>query len=1194
MPINIAGRMSQGQRTIFGRPARRLTSKTFDTRYIQHEIKMKIRLLIKTVILGASLGIATAADLEKDFMNPPDTARLWVYWTCQDGHYSIEGATADLEAMKRAGIGGVLRMDCRVGGIPFGGTPYLSGKWRKQFVHAVRECERLGLEFTTITGPGWTGTGGPWIKAERSMQHLVPASVTAKGPVKFNQVLPLPQPRISRYHRNQTPQMRKEIREFYKDIAVFAFPRREPVIADIREKALFIRNPFTSMRGVRPYLPSPASYPAATSAQVIDPKTIIDLTARLQADGRLAWNVPQGEWTIVRLGVCSTGANTRPAPAAGLGLESNKFSKEALATHFKAYFDPLLKEIGSRPKDRKTGFVALDADSWEMSSQNWTPGFREEFKKRRGYDPWLYFTTYTGCVVGSREQSERFLWDVRKVCQELLLENHAAELKKQCHQRGLRLMIEPYDMNPAGDLDLGSYADFPAGELWFDGFLSGWSCITAASIAHTMGKAVVLAEGFTSGRGNWQRTPWVLKNQSDWAFAAGVNKFAIHGFAHQTNEDSPGMTFGPYGVFWNRKQTFWPLVRDYHEYLARCSHLLQQGVTVSDILYLTPEGAPQVFLPPPSALNGAGERLPDKKGYGFDGCSPRILMNRAEVRDGLITFPGGTSYRILVLPRLATMTCGLLEKITRLVQAGAVVYGAPPVASPSLRGYPQCDTRLQELAVKLWGKNPPPIRSVGKGRIIPDPTVTFRKQKKKTDKPLLPNTGSWIWFNEGNPAGSAPAGDIHFRHTWEISSIKSVKTARIEATADNSFTLDVNGRQVLTGNNFNNIYSADILSALRSGKNTITVAANNLGPSANPAGFIAATQLSNSDGSTKVVATGGKWLASRNGADWSPAKRLGPGSMSPWRLKRRAAPVAAELYPAYSTTAAVLEEMKVPQDFKSDGPVRFTHRRTVSADIYFIANTANQKVKATCTFRVRTGAPQLWDPVTAEIRTLPQFTRQGKTTSVPVTFEPHQSFFVVFPRKGSPKALAAACRVNFPKAEPVATLEGAWEVSFDPKWGGPEKITFPRLQDWTQRTQEGIRHYSGIASYRKVFDSPKISGKRIYLDLGRVHEMAEVMLNGKKLGAVWCAPWRVEITGALKAKDNQLAIKVANLWTNRLIGDATKPPEKRLTRTALRYRARGALKPSGLLGPVRIMVNPERTKASKKMSEVTEDDRASS
>jgi len=1132
---------------------------------------MTSRLLPIALVFGTLLSVANGAALEEEFRSPPDTARLWVYWT-QNGHYCLESATADLEAMKKAGIGGLLRMDCSVGQVP-GGSPFLGEKWRKQFVHSVHECERLGLEFTAITGPGWTGTGGPWIRAEQSMQHLVPAKVSTEGPAAFNQVLPLPQPRISRYHRSQTPQMRKEISEFYKDVAVFAFPRREPVIADIQEKALFIRNPYTSMRGVRPYMPSPVSYPAATAAQTIDPKAIIDLTGRLQADGRLVWNVPPGEWTIVRLGARSTGANTRPAPAAGLGLESDKFSKQALATHFHAYFDPLLKAIGPRPPHRKAGFVALDADSWEMSSQNWTAGFREEFQKRRGYDPWRYFATYTGCVVGSREQTERFLWDVRKTCQELLLENHAAELQAMCHRRGLRLMIEPYDMNPAGDLDLGSYADFPAGEFWFDTFQSGWSCINAASIAHTMGKSIVLAEAFTSGRGNWQRTPWALKNQTDWAFATGINKFSIHGFAHQSNDDAPGMTFGPYGVFWNRKQTFWPLVVAYHDYVARCSHLLQQGVTVSDILYLTPEGTPQIFLPSPSALNAAGSRLPDKKGYSFDGCSPNILMARAEVRDGRIAFPGGTSYRMLVLPRSETMTPRLLEEIGQLVEAGAVVLGSPPVASPSLSDYPQCDAEVQQLAARLWGKTGSPVRQVGEGRIILDQAVRFRKDADY--KPLLPGVGSWIWFDEGNPASSAAVGDVHFRYTWEVPDLKSLKTARIEATADNSFTLMVNSKRVLAGDNFHNIYSADIASALRQGKNTITVAANNASDTPNPAGFIAAMRLVFADGSMRVITTDGQWDASRNGTAWSTAKPLGPGRMSPWRLAARtsAAPVQA-LFPNYATTAAVLERMGAPEDFACDGPVRFTHRETDDRDIYFVANTSNAKVETICRFRVRRGSPQLWDPVTTEIRPLPQFTHDQHTTSVPMTFEPHQSFFVIFQRDGELNHVTDAEGVNFPKSAHVTTLTGAWEVSFDPKWSGPKKVTFDDLQDWTTRKEEGIKYYSGMAEYRKLFDLSDASpsgGKRLYLDLGQIENIAKVRVNGRCLGVVWTAPWRVDITDAVKPTGNELVITVANLWVNRLIRDSDLPMENRLTRTTCNpYKPNSPLLPSGLLGPVSV------------------------
>jgi len=958
------------------------------------------------------LGIhsVSAGSLEDEFSNPPHPAKPWVYWINMDGHFTKEGITADFEAMKKAGIGGMVHMDVDVG-VPRGKVAFMSETWQANFRHAVLECERLGLEFTTITGPGWTGTGGPWVKAENSMQHLVPVSVNTKGPAKFNQVLPKPEPRVSPYHRSQTPQMREGLAGFYEDVAVYAFPKREPVIKDINEKALFIRNPYTSMKGVRTHLPSPTSYPEVDASKVIEPKEIIDLTDRLQPDGRLEWDVPAGEWTILRMGRRSSGANTRPAPAAGLGFESNKFSKEALETHFNSYFDPLLKQIGPRSKDRTTGITGLDADSWEMSSQNWTPGFREEFKKRQGYDPWLYFPVYSGCVVGSREKSERFLWDVRTVCQELLLENHMGHMKKLCHERGLQLHIEPYDMNPCNDLDLGSYADVPMGEFWRNHFKSAWSCIEAASIGHIMGKPIVSAEAFTAVKTYWKETPATLKNQGDWAFAAGINRFVTVTFAHQPWQDrAPGMMFAFYGLHWERTQTFWPLLGDYHKYLARCSHLLQQGVTVSDILYLTPEGAPQIFRAPDSALHDARGWMPDKKGYSFDACSPRILINRAKVKEGMIAFDGGTSYRVMVLPKSDTMTPELLTKITELVNAGATVIGAPPVKSPSLSGYPKCDGEVRKLSGHLWGTLESPA------------TVTARK------------------FGKGA------------------------------------------------------VY-------------------------------------------------------------WDTTKPDG-------------------IYPGYDVAASVLKQMDVSEDFTSSGPVRFTHRTTDQHEIYFVSNRSGDAIQADCTFRTPLGNPQLWNPVTANTRALPQYKTENGLTTIPMEFGPHESFFVIFPRTTT-KQSADAGAVNFPKTEALATVDGPWQVSFDPKWGGPENITFDTLYDWTQSDNEGIKYYSGIATYRLSFTSPTslTKGSDVYLNLGKVHEMARVRLNGKDLGVVWCAPWRINISDAIKPGNNTLEIEVANLWPNRLAGDADKPQDKRVTWTIQGhpYNAKSKLLPSGLYGPVRIM-----------------------
>jgi hypothetical protein len=152
----------------------------------------------------------------------------------------------------------------------------------------------------------------------------------------------------------------------------------------------------------------------------------------------------------------------------------------------------------------------------------------------------------------------------------------------------------------------------------------------------------------------------------------------------------------------------------------------------------------------------------------------------------------------------------------------------------------------------------------------------------------------------------------------------------------------------------------------------------------------------------------------------------------------------------------------------------------------------------------------------------------------------------------------------------------SWAVAFDPTWGGPEKVVFEKLDDWTKRPEEGIKYYSGTAVYKRTFDingTDALSAQnqeKLFLDLGTVDYLARVRLNGKDLGIVWTAPWRVDITGAVKATGNELEIEVVNTWVNRLVGDARLPAEKRLAKTNVRYQANHPLMPSGLLGPVTV------------------------
>jgi hypothetical protein len=702
------------------------------------------------------LSRAGAASARFAFLHPPASARPGVYWYFMDGNHTRESTRKDLEAMKAQGIGSVIFLEVNVG-IPRGPVDLLSPAWLDMFGYAMREARRLGIDVILGIGPGWSGSGGPWVKPEESMQHLV-GSISPDGVSSGRassagvQPLPVASPRTPFFGMGVfTPALQKEWMGFYKDVAVLAYPPPSTPLAAppsfLDEKALYYRAPFSSAPGVKPFLPTQATY--VDSGAVIPVDSIIDVSPYMSPDGTLHWTPPPGRaYTILRFVSRNNGAITRPAPVPGLGFEADKFDTAAIDHHLETYIGRLLRAAGPAAgpaaggparaaMDGATGPAAtggitrLHMDSWEMGAQNWSPHFRDEFRKRRGYDPQPYYPVYLGIIVGSRGISERFLWDVRQTAQELVLDNHAAQVKRYGRRHGLTLSIEPYDMNPTADLELGAVADVPMAEFWSKGygFNTAFSVFEATSVAHVFGRPLVPSEACTADGENWRQFPGSMKNQGDWAFAAGINQFMFHTFQNQFLADSlkPGATMGPYGVHWDRSETWWPMAGAYHQYITRCSYLLQQGRTVSDILYLTPEGAPQVFQAPVSALEcGAPQAgadvalpgptdgdqalpdpadgdplLPDKRGYSFDGCSPGALYT-ATVRDHKIVFPSGATYRVLVLPASPTMTPALLRKVRSLVDAGAVVIGNPPVHSPSLAGYPRCDSEVRQTSAALW------------------------------------------------------------------------------------------------------------------------------------------------------------------------------------------------------------------------------------------------------------------------------------------------------------------------------------------------------------------------------------------------------------------------------------------------------------------------------------------------------------
>jgi hypothetical protein len=252
----------------------------------------------------------------------------------------------------------------------------------------------------------------------------------------------------------------------------------------------------------------------------------------------------------------------------------------------------------------------------------------------------------------------------------------------------------------------------------------------------------------------------------------------------------------------------------------------------------------------------------------------------------------------------------------------------------------------------------------------------------------------------------------------------------------------------------------------------------------------------------------------------------------------------------------------------------YIHRAETGVDYYFISSQNRAASKMTAAFRISGKQPELWNAVSGETTPAKSFYQKDGKTYVPLEFDPYGSIFVVF-KVEIAKDKNGEQPSNYVKAEAVSTLHGSWDVSFDPKWGGPAKIVFNELISWSDRMEEGVKFYSGKAVYSKKFDAGMglVSGEKAYLDLGEVKDIgiARVILNGKDLGILWAPPLRVSVTGLLKQKGNDLKVEVVNTWRNRLIGDRTKPLEKQLTKTNIKVLDSWQLTPSGLLGPVRLM-----------------------
>ncbi len=1122
-----------------------------------------------------------STNLEADFKTPPEQAKPWTFWYWMNAAVSREGITADLEAMQQIGLAGAYLMPIQGKKNPPLMEPaveQMSPLWWDMVRHAMSEADRLGLKLAMHNCDGFALSGGPWITPELSMQKVVWTETVVAGGTKFSDTLPQPE----------------NYNGYYNDIAVYAYPTPEGAefstdkitpkittsVPNINPQFLVDKTSKESLRSSEPcwityefekpftcrnitirvrgnnyqsqrliveksddgknftlvqQLTPPrhgwqdtdadvthsiatttaryfrfsynkaGSEPGAedldaakwkpnlkiagidlsgeakinqyegkaafvwrvgtrTTAEeapsmaCVPAKQIKNLSKYLDRNGKLTWNVPEGSWTILRVGHTSTG-HTNATGGAAAGLECDKFNTKAIQLQFDSWFGEIRRQVGNDLASRV--LKGFHIDSWECGSQNWSAVLPKEFKARRGYDMMPYLPVMTGVVVESADVSERFLHDLRQTIAELVVDIFYTTMADNAHKAGYWFSAESVAPTMMSD-GMMHYqkVDIPMGEFWLNSPTHDKpnDMLDAISAAHIYGKNIVQAEGFTQLRMSWNEHPAMLKSLGDRAYANGINRMSYHVFTHNPFMDKkPGVTLNGVGLYFQRDQVWWKPGRAWVDYAQRCQLLLQQGKPVVDIAVFTGEELPaRSVLPerlattlpgifgqemvdseaqrlanvdepmqdkPAGVINSANFADPANytdvlRGYKFDSFNKDALIRLAKVENGRIVLPGGASYAMLVLPQKNPlvpnedlMSIEVAEKLLALIKSGAtVLVGTKPEQSISLNDAAENDKRMKRITAAIWGDEFVEVGDEVLGKIL----------------------------------------------------IKNLGKGRVVKLPYQAATFDMLGLE------------RDI-----------------------------------------VITDSGRY-----------AKQMA-----------------------------------------------WTHRKSDSTDIYFIANQKDEARSIMVSLRASGKTPEIWDAVSGNIVKNTEWKQENGRLVLPLQLPESGSLFIVLRSKTTATANSGK---NWAEPTPLMVLDGKWQVAFNESQDGPkEPVTFDRLSDWSQSKDKQIQHYSGTARYTQTFTwlTPSETPKRAWLDLGRVANLAEVTLNGQPCGVAWTTPYRVDITTALKEGANELVIEVTNTWANRLIGDYALPEaQRKLWTLAPEYLLKTIpLQEAGLMGEVRIV-----------------------
>lgn len=1089
---------------------------------------MKVyRFLIVLCVLG-SLASCQNAKVTKEklynaFQNPPSEAQPRVWWHWMNGNITKDGISKDLQWMKRSGIAGFMNFDAGMA------TPqivperliYMTPGWKDAFAFATSLADSLGLEMSVASAPGWSFTGGPWVKPKDGMKKLVWRELWVKGGTTFDATLPEPYKVIGKYQNIPLHANARE--DYYEDIAVLAYklPEKEVPMSELKPKISSNAGSFTLEQLTDGDLASSQPLHAGRNGvswiqyQFRDLQTIKAVTV---VDGRVRsqWGAPV-ETSSKYLAVSNNGVN---------------FSKVLDIPNSSA----LAQTVSFEPVTGRYFRVVFRNN--EVNSQN------SSASRQVGIRPTMI--------------SELVLHPVTKI-------NHAEEKAGFASPADL----QRYDTPSTKDaVRLENVVDLT--EKVKDGKLT-WQ------VPEGYWKIVRFGYSLT-GKENHPAPPEATGLEVDKMDARAVKDYFEH-YISMYMDASKGM-MGKRGVqfmltdsYEAEQETWTPLMKEEFEKRRGYSLLPWLPVLTGDIV--NSAGESERFLW--DWRKTIGELVVENhydqlteilKPYHMGRYSESQENGRVYLADGMevkrtATYPMSAAW---TPNNMGASTPTMSQADIRESASVAHVYGQNINAAESLTAY-----GLEGNAWSFYPGNLKPIADMeiasGLNRFVIH-TSPHQPVDDKIPGLGLGPFGQWFDRHDTWAEHAKSWTDYLGRSCYLLQQGKFVADILYYYGEDNNITGLFGGElpKIPSGYNYDFV-NADALTHLVGVKKKMLTT---------PSGMSYKVLFLDKNVKRMSLAVLRKIAElAKKGAVICGTKPEIPASLLDsqkefndlinqiWNTNR------PNVYDEAVSLQEALQSQGIQPDVTLvDDSIRFVHRTLPTAEIYWVNNSSNQAKHVELSFRVSDKLPEVWHPETGEKEAV-SYKMLDDRTVVTLDLVQQDAVFVIFSGKAKEREIV------LPKLEKkeVLAIDGSWNVSFQEKRGAPQSIVMEQLTDFSLSKDAGVKYFSGTASYQKEFEVPDSlynADATYYLDLGEVRNMAEVFVNGQNMGFFWKSPYIVPVTSLQKGK-NKLEIKVTNQWVNRLIGDVQPDAKDKITYTAMQFYAPDApLLPSGLLGPVKL------------------------